>query len=275
MNALAVGLLIGSLAVPFAGRSAPAQRFRTLAAKAPAWYTQELHRKVLAAGDRGVRIPDNVTVPASSLAFLGIRPGQFIILGGGTLCTSNFVFRNGSNFAIGTAGHCGDVGDQVTMLMAPRVLVNIGTVTKSTGAGGFGNDFALISIKPSLKGIVSPSMAFWGGPTKPYTNASPPLIVKHIGWGLGVGAGGTPRTGIGTFRSPTTWAMIGAISFGDSGSAANSGDNQALGNITHIACCQFGLHTAVGTTIQRILQIAGLPLATCKKATPWPLYGCP
>ena len=260
------------------GRAAPAVRFRTIDSKAPSWYTPELHRKVLAAGDRGLRLPNDITMPAAGLAFLGIRPGHQILIGNlnsFSLCTSNFVFRNGSNFAIGTAGHCGNVGQPVTMVVAPRVLLSIGKIIKSTGDAGIGNDFALISIKPSLSSMVSPSMAFWGGPTQAYSGANAPLVVKHIGWGLGIGAGGTPRIGIGTVYSPPVWGMLGVITPGDSGSAANTGDNKALGNITHIACCQHGLHTVVGTSITRILSIAGLPLATCKNATPWPLFGCP
>jgi hypothetical protein len=277
--ALAVSLCLATLASPLAGRAAPPLRFRTLAAAAPAWYTPELHAQVLAAGDRGVTMPDAVNIPAAGVAFLGIRPGQQIIIGtlnSFTLCTSNFVFRNGSNYAIGTAGHCGNVGQPVTMILAPRLALNIGKVIMSTGDAGVGNDFALISIKRSLNSIVSPSMAAWGGPTRAYTSSSAPLAVKHIGWGLGIGAGGTPRIGIGTVMTSTVWGMIGVTNKGDSGGPANTGDNRALGNITHIACCQYGTHTAVGTTIARILQIAGgWTLATCKKATPWPLYGCP
>jgi hypothetical protein len=164
------------------------------------------------------------------------------------------------------------------MLTAPRVLVDIGTITKSTGDAGIGNDFALISIKPALNGIVSPSMAFWGGPTSPYTGPKAPTIIEHIGWGAGIGTGGTPRVGIGIYFSPTAYTFIGAITPGDSGSGANSGGHQAVGNITHIFVGIGGgqgiVHTAAGTSITRILQIAGIPLATCGPS-PWPLYGCP
>lgn len=261
--------LVVALAAPGVARTEPTQvEAVPLSAPAPAWYTPELHAKVMAAGAKGYALPDSVEIPVSSLAFLGIRPGQFIIVGGGTLCSSNFVFRNGANYAIGTAGHCGNPGASVVMLALPRVLLNIGNITKSVN-GGPGNDFALISIKPELNGLVSPSMAHWGGPTGKYVGPNAPLFVKHSGHGLVVGTGGTPRLGVGLTWGPTLWTFAGAILFGDSGSAATSGNGKAVGNITHILT-----PFSAGTSITRILQIAGLPLATCGQA-PWPLYGCP
>ncbi len=261
--------LAAALAAPGIARTAPAAvKAIPLSAPAPAWYTPELHARVMAAGAKGVAVPASVEIPMSSLAFLGIRPGAFIIVGGGVLCSTNFVFRNGGNYAIGTAGHCGKVGQSVTMLALPRVLFNIGTITKSVD-GGPGNDFALISINPALNKLVSPSMAHWGGPVGKYTGPNAPLFVKHSGHGLVVGTGGTPRLGVGINWSPTLWQFAGAILFGDSGSAATSGNGKAVGNITHITA-----PLNAGTSITRILQIAGLPLATCGQS-PWPLYGCP
>jgi hypothetical protein len=280
-----VGLVVVLTALtlaPMVSKASSEPVFVPIKAPVPAWYTHELHAKIMAAGDQGVPVPPDAAIPMSSLAFLGIRPGQLIILTHGpvtTFCSSNFVFRNGANFAIGTAGHCGVVGDQVTMLFAPRGLVNIGSVTKSVsaeGPAGVGNDFALISIKPSLNGLVSPSMAYWGGPTGPWPNQTVPRIVKHAGWGAVVGAGGTPRIGVGTaYHSTSYWGFIGVIAPIDSGSGAIAATGQAVGNITHIAPLWHGdLVLMVGTSITRILQIAGLPLATCAPI-PWPLYGCP
>jgi hypothetical protein len=284
---LAVALLSMSLAAPLAARSAPvvsAPVFEKISTQAPAWYTRAVQQKVIAAGAKGYRVPDSFTMPAAAgIAFLGIRPGHLILIfsADGTtvsLCTSNFVFRDGANYAIGTAGHCGNVGDQVSMVTAPQLLVDIGTITKSTGDAGIGNDFALISIKPSLNKMVSPSMAFWGGPKSAYPGGKVPTVIKHIGWGLGIGLGGTPRVGVGTFYSSSAYTFVGVINLGDSGSGAEAGNGQAVGNITHIFAGIGGdqglVHTAAGTSIQRILQIAGLPLAVCA-TIPWPLHGCP
>jgi len=250
---------------------------------APAWFTPELRRRVVEAGARGVPIPPEAAIPASSLAFLGIRPGQLIILtndaaGTTSLCTSNFIFKNGStgNFFVGTAGHCGSVGDTVDMVFLPAGLVNIGRVVQSTGDAGIGNDFALISINPALYQYVSPSMAFWGGPTGAYTGTGV-QAVEHIGWGVGIGSGGTPRAGVGVEFTPNEWRFEGLITPGDSGSAANTSGGLAAGNITHITVDSSHPEVAVGTSIGKILQIlgSGYQLATCPSATPWPLPGCP
>jgi hypothetical protein len=249
---------------------------------APAWYTPELRRQVRAAGAKGVPIPPEAEIPVSSLAFLGIRPGQLIILtndasGTTSLCTSNFIFTDtAGNYFVGTAGHCGVVGDSVDMLYLPGGLVHIGSVVRSTGDAGIGNDFALISIDPSLYGDVSPSMAFWGGPTGANTQNSI-QVVEHIGWGLVIGTGGTPRVGVGTEFGPNSWWFVGAITPGDSGSGARTASGLAAGNITHIAIDLNHIGDAAGTSISKIMQIlgSGYQLATCASALPWPLPGCP
>jgi len=273
-------LLALALAAPIAARSAPEGHWTALRMKAPSWANDALYRAAIKAGSRGVQLPNDVEVPAAAaLAFLGIRPGEllyFPIPGGFTLCSSNFVFRNGANYAIGTAGHCANAGQAVFMVFAPKVFKRIGTVVKSTGDAGIGNDFALIAIDPALNKLVSPSMAFWGGPTSAYSGTAVPGFIRHIGWGLGVGMG-MPRTGIATYYSTSRYYFIGAIFEGDSGSGAESGQKAAVGNITHISCCadEFGIHIGAGTSIPKILQLAGLPLATCASGLPWPKYGCP
>ncbi|MGH2785895.1 MAG: hypothetical protein ACRDJ1_11580 [Actinomycetota bacterium] len=283
MAAAAVALVMVVPAVSNAGLLNGGQlQLKTLKAAAPTWYTPLLHQKVLAAGAHGVALPSEAAIPTSSLAFLGIRPGQLILLTEGdttSLCTSNFVFTNtGGEYFIGTAGHCGHVGAQVTMLYLPGGLVDIGTVVQSTGDAGVGNDFALIKIDPALYGDVSPSMAYWGGPTGVYTGTGP-AVVQHAGWGLVVGTGGTPRVGLGLDWGSNAWRFAGVIAPGDSGSGANVLGGAAAGNITHIAVDGSQLPPAfmTGTTMSKIFQILGpgYQLATCASATPWPLPGCP
>ena len=279
--ALAVVVLLGLLVAPglSSSKGLASVVWKPLKAPGPSWYTPELRSQVIAAGAHGVAIPKGVDVPTSSLVFLGIRPGQLIILTHGnvtSLCTSNFVFKNGPDFFIGTAGHCGAVGDQVTMLYLPAGLVDIGNVVKSTGDAGIGNDFALISIHPNLYPDVSPSLAYWGGPTGVYTGSGP-AVVMHAGWGVVIGTGGTPRVGIGTSFTPNEWRFIGAITPGDSGSGARVSGGEAAGNITHISVGTGNLLAdAAGTSMSKILQIlgGGYQLATCS-AIPWPLTGCP
>lgn len=297
-TALAAVAIAAVAFVPQAGASFV--DVRTLKGPAPSWYTAELRARVLAAGSAGVALPANARVPASSLAFLGIRPGQLLLIGDGTLCTSNFVFggqrttaRNGkavvrvggrkgssspSSYAIGTAGHCGKVGEEVVMLYAPKGLVRIGQIVKSTGdpqGDKLAPDFALIAIDPALNADVSPSMAHWGGPTGIYTGDDV-VPINHSGWGLVAGTGGTPRAGV-AYQWGTEYRFEGVVTPGDSGSAANVVGGLAAGNITHIAVDtreQVPVWNG-GTSIQTILQIAGLPLAVCSVAIPWPLPGCP
>jgi hypothetical protein len=281
---VAVAVLTAVLVSPAArALKAPSIGWKTIKpASAPAWYTPELRQRIRAAGPLGVPLPPDAKIPVSSLAFLGIRPGQLIILtsaDGSTisLCTANFVFASGGQFFIGTAGHCGAKGDSVDMVFLPNGIANIGSVVFSTGDAGVGNDFALISINPALNQWVSPSMAFWGGPTGAYTGTGP-AVVEHTGWGLVVGTGGTPRVGLGTLWTPNEWVFDGVITPGDSGSGANVLGGPAAGNITHIfiGIDDDGAHLAAGTSIQKILQlVGGYQLQTCASAIPWPLPGCP
>jgi hypothetical protein len=238
----------------------------------PNWYTRSLHRRVVAAGRKGrsVPLPRNASVPQSALLFTGIRPGSWMI--SPSWCTLNFVF--GGRGFIGTAGHCAKKGQSVTIVAAPGVLMNIGKTVKSVNKG-IGNDFALIDVSPGMEKHVRRSMAIVGGPT----GAKAPRLgdaIVHVGHGLAVGTGGTARPGVvtypnfpvaaGTFdqksKDSAAYGWNGAVSPGDSGSPAREVTGKAVGNVTHlIVGTNFAPSTFVGTTIKRILQIAGKPLA--------------
>ncbi len=239
----------------------------------PAWYTTELHQRVVAAGRRGrsVPLPENADVPQSALAFTGIRPGSWTLTP--SWCTLNFVF--GAETHIGTAGHCASVGDEVTIVAAPGVLMNIGSTVRSVD-GGIGNDFALIQIHPAMQQYVNPSMAIVGGPTGTKAPALGDAIV-HVGHGAALGTGGTARPGAVTYpnfpvvgealgQAPNdtdAYGWNGAVSPGDSGSGARAVTGEAVGNVTHLVVGMDYLpSTFVGTTIQRMQQIAGMPVAT-------------
>ena len=166
-RAVLSSLLAVVVSVPFASTAAagPAERsaseeptYVELKAPKPDWYTQSLHDRVMAAAERGesVPVPEGVDYDASGLAFTGIRPGAWIIAPAG--CTTNFVFGSARDYYIGTAGHCTSVGDEVTLVAAPGVLMNIGTTVKSVDRG-IGNDFALIDVRPEMEQYVNPSMA--------------------------------------------------------------------------------------------------------------------
>ncbi|MFC6286768.1 hypothetical protein ACFP3Q_11190 [Nocardioides sp. GCM10027113] len=263
--ALTIPLSSSATAVEEVAGTPEAPRFVELSAPQPDWYTSQLHERVMAAAERGesVPLPEGVDFPTSGLAFTGIRPGAWIIAPSG--CTTNFVFGSASNYFIGTAGHCTEVGDEVTLVAAPGVLMNIGTTVKSVDQG-VGNDFALIDVRPEMEQYVNPSMAYFGGPTGA-GSPQPGAVVEHSGHGLVVGTGGTPRAGVVVYRGKgdggDAFAWAGAASPGDSGSAVRLANGQAAGDLTHLVVGgEYLPGDVAGTTIARMLQIAGKPLAT-------------
>lgn len=280
------GLTALALSLPLIpSHAASTPQFQAIKAPRPAWLTDELQAKVVAAGAQGVPVPDGVDVPTSGLAFTGIRPGSWMLSPAG--CTMNFVFGTPGNYTIGTAGHCTTrAGEQVILVVAgptspTPILVHIGNTISTTGDDGPGNDFALVNISSALQSWVSPSMAHWGGPTGVYTGmyATQPLV--HSGHGLVIGTGGTPRAAMGLYydikagRETAYWA--GATIFGDSGSAIETYLGQAYANITHLVVnTAFPGANSAGTKMSRILQLTGgRPLATCPSRAPWVLPGCP
>ncbi|HVM20358.1 MAG TPA: hypothetical protein VM307_10390 [Egibacteraceae bacterium] len=259
-----------------------------LKAPTPDWYTDELHEQVVAAGAEGVPIPDGVELPQSGLAFTGIRPGAWMIFP--SWCTMNFVFGGdststtttkvkgnaggkktstssggSSGWYIGTAGHCTEVGDEVTLIAAPGVLMNIGKTVKSVDQG-IGRDFALIEIYPEMVQYVNPSMTYFGGPNG-VNNPAVGDPVLHAGHGVGVGTGGTPRAGLVTYvgkgdnTSQTAYGWDGAASPGDSGSAVRHADGRAEGNLTHLVVGgEYVPAIIAGTTAPYMEALAGKPI---------------
>lgn len=300
LAALAVLVPVAGTSSAATGRAVPADaiplgdgRFAIeLKAPSPGWYTNELHERVVAAGKRGrsVPLPENAEVD-SALLFTGIRPGSWMVSPAG--CTLNFVFGdpdatttggpgngngNGppdhakggsggsSGVYIGTAGHCTSVGDEVTIVALPGVLMNIGTTVKSVD-NGIGDDFALIEVYPEMVQYVNPSMAIIAGPTGSKAPAIPdPLL--HVGHGLVIGTGGTARPGVVTWlgeegTEADGYGWSGAADFGDSGSGVRAATGEAIGNLTHLVVGIDYLPAYIaGTEIDKILQLASAPLAT-------------
>ncbi len=275
-SALVLSLLVGAAqASPILGRAMPEGAIPLpdggyaleLKAETPGWYTDALHDKVIKAraDGEGVPIPAGVELE-TSLAFTGIRPGAWILFP--SWCTTNFVFGNPDTGPayIGTAGHCGSAGQEVTLVAAPGVLMNIGSIVSSTN-NGIGDDFALIEIYPEMVQYVNPSMSVVAGPTGTKSPAFGDAIV-HTGHGAGVGTGGTPRAGVitwtgGAGSEASGYGWDGAATPGDSGSGVRAATGQAVGNLTHLVVGTNYLPAYIaGTNINRILALAGVPLAT-------------
>lgn len=252
---------------------------------APDWFTPQMRAET--GKGKKQQAPAEAVGPDVPLSgYVGIRPGSQIIFPYG--CTTNFVFGSPGSYSIGTAGHCVDgVGDPVTLItIAPGdepsavnlVLVEIGTVTKRVD-NGVGADFALISIKPELQSWVFPTIPVVAGPCGVYTGdgltsasvpvqghstAEPGEQVFHYGHGLGVGTGGTPRTGHGLYWEDKAFWWAGNVVFGDSGSAARIGTTglAAAGDVTHLIVFD-SKHlgaTAAGTRAAELERIAGQPI---------------
>lgn len=238
-------------AVPYGGGYAIPLR-----AERPSWYTAELRQQVLQAGGSPVEAPAQAPLPSE----IGIRPGAWMIAPAG--CTMNFIFQQGSSYAIGTAGHCvSSVGEPVTLLtLAPGtenpVLVNVGSVLTFRD-NGIGDDFGLVSVRPELNTWVDPTTAVVGGPCGQY-GGSGPETVWHYGHGVGIGTGGTPRAGVALSWRAASYGWDGAAIFGDSGSPVRVTDLKAAGNLTHLVVDTTWLPSFIaGTRIGKMLQIAG------------------
>lgn len=214
------------------------------------------------AGTKGVPLPAGATAPAAlAVTSLGIRPGGWLLtlLSGRIIfasCTANFIFVKNGSYAIGTAGHCIDkVGDPVTMLFLPRGLVRIGKAIAKTD-GGIGKDFGLIAIDPALNQFVNCSIAVLGGPTGTFTGGGA-QVVEHIGHGVVVGTGGTPRAGVATTWFADSYGWDSPSAPGDSGSPVRLATGQAAGNLTHLVVGSKFLPSVVaGTRISKMLQLA-------------------
>lgn len=274
-----VALVASSLLAP-AGAAGPVsddsllelgggRRVVELDAPVPDWYTQALHRKVKAAGRQGVPVPADAPAEYSNPAFTGIRPGAWIVSPAG--CTTNFVFGSAGSYHIGTAGHCTEVGDEVTLVALPGVLMTIGRTVVSVNEG-VGRDFALIEIYPEMQDLVNPSMSYFGGPSG---GGEPAIgdVVVHSGHGLVIGTGGTARAGLVTYvgdgdpEEPSglsaAFGWDGAASPGDSGSAVRNALGAASGNLTHLVVgTEFLPAFIAGTTASLMESLAGMPIAS-------------
>ena len=207
-------------------------------------------------------------VAFAGTGYFGIRPGAWLLyITDNSIgwCSAAHVFGSPGSYRVSTAGHCGKSGDIVSMIGLVGdnvpVILDIGRTSTSVD-GGLGNDYAFIDVYPEYQHLVTPTMAFWGGPRGVYTsqgdvvategrrippdvtlNPDPTLVqqIVHYGHGTGVGAGGTPRSASAISWRADNFMFFGAISPGDSGSGSNTllgdapGDNmEAAGINTHI-----------------------------------------
>ncbi len=235
----------------------------------PGWYTSKVHKRVLRARARGLRVGDErLNTRCPGVQTRGVSAAGCIVAPAG--CTANFIFGGPGNWHIGTAGHCVDrVGQELVMQVDTATLASVGTVVKRTD-DGVGNDFALVKIDSAVasKWGVNPALPV-GGPQGVYKGCGP-VGVRHYGHGYGVAMGqGKPSIGLATNWNNDGYGWTGFALFGDSGSAVVTDSGQAAGNLTHLIVDtrDYPLSDVAGTRATRILQLAGLPLVNANGTT--------
>lgn len=235
----------------------------------PAWYTDDLHQQILAAGPRGVDIPlssireAGQSVQNPEVDCLGYSPPGVSTSGasvnavsaGGCMvspagCSMNFIFADATSKYIGTAGHCVAGGNTVVMQVATRVdptdslpivtLAAIGSVAKKVN-NGIGRDFALVKINPSF--AVMPGVAGAAGPTGVFCGDPVGQPVAHYGHGyVFFVEQGYPKFGevipdlnllIKFTSTQYGYNWVGYGLPGDSGSDVMNDAGLAVGDLTH------------------------------------------
>jgi hypothetical protein len=214
-------------------------RPRKLRKRSQKWFGRAEKRSLDGPGSKAAA-PADAPLPGE----LGIRPGSLMI--SPFICTMNYIFRKGDTLAIGTAGHCLKSGKPVVLLtLAPAggspVMVELGKILLRRN-GGIGRDYGLVQIPASRHDWVFPTIAGVGGPCGSYAGGDP-QPVAHYGHGLVGGTGGTPRAGVGVeSREPKgfqldwdndSFAWVGELSNGDSGSPVRIAQLGAVGDLTH------------------------------------------
>jgi hypothetical protein len=259
--------------------SAPAAT--NLRAPHPKWMTAKFRKQVRHSGTKGKKPPKRAAGPSATDVCPGVDPNSpspsGTVVSAGTCevypygCTANFIYTNGSQDYIGTAGHCVDkVGQDIYMQVStPGVgasIADIGTVAKFVN-GGVGNDYSVIAIKPGF--TVDPKLPE-GGPQGIYTGCGPTPVL-HYGHGYGVAVGqGKLEGGLATnwYDDGYGWTGVGAP--GDSGSAVVTASGfQAAGDFTHLIVDPLAYPGSdlAGTRITKILAGTGLRLVNADGST--------
>lgn len=252
-------LMTGSLALPAlhdAGSLADA-RANAVRLRTPIDTYTDLSPDDTADADLSIlaaRMSDGLPPQPSDAANIG--PGSPILTtipGEGTfICTANFVFKSGSQYYLGAAGHCflpagkkathgsgadynaaGVVtqvcvstcwfGGELTGLLGDfRTLGSVAYARQTGPSGDIGNDFGLVTIPSSLYSRIRPSMPMWEGPTSYNSNEGTGNVLLHYGNGIDAGTFVATKGRAGTSLNDgvfNSWQGILKINGGDSGSA--------------------------------------------------------
>lgn len=240
--------LIGSV---LAIGAAPTSLASSSDAARPSIEPVRLRENLTGAVDESVTLGANVPVPAGAT---GIGPGSRILITipEGTFgCTANWVWTDGAQRYLGSAGHCflpteatsthGADADFDPALASVRICIDnclAGSLLGATIQGayiplgpvvyarqqvdgvGIGNDFGIVEIPENRWDLIRPSMPVFGGPTSVDANSTlKPLC--HYGNGRYVGEAFVTkaRAGVSLGGNANQWTGRVLINHGDSGSA--------------------------------------------------------
>jgi hypothetical protein len=255
---LLVGVTAVAPAAPVAANTAG--ELVNLSQPRPAWLTDELEARIVAAGPQGVEValqPDAALNPnclgyappyagTAGVSVSAVSAGTCMVSPHG--CTMNFVFTDGTSSYIGTAGHCVAGGRTVIAQVATRVdptdtvivtLAAIGHVSKSWNQG-IGKDFGLVKINSGFK--VVPGVAGALGPTGVFCGDPIGQPVMHYGHGYiffveqGYAKFGEvvpDLTLVFPFTTPNGFNWVGYGLPGDSGSGVMNDAGLAVGDLSH------------------------------------------
>jgi hypothetical protein len=185
-----------------------------------------------------------VLVPAPARAVpptKPIQPGAEVQIGG-AFCTLNFVFRSGSAYYIGTAGHCAASTGQRALAGS----LDFGSVVFTRNDATL--DFALIRIDAGDVDQMEPAVRQWGGPTGILgrTAGAQGDVVNFYGYGLVLGslAQTRPRQGVLVSYGSTHYQMDAPAVNGDSGAPVlHAETGRALGIVS-----EYGFNETIPTT---------------------------
>lgn len=186
---------------------------------------------------------------------VGIGPGSPILTtipGEGTfICTANFVYKDGTNYYLGAAGHCflpeGKVGThgpgadynaagvvtevcvatcylggELTGLIGDFRTLGSVAYARQTGPGGdIGNDFGAVAVPASLVSLLRPELPMWEGPTGADGFEGTGQVLAHYGNGIDSGSFFATKGRLGTSLNDgvsNSWQANLQINGGDSGS---------------------------------------------------------
>lgn len=215
-----------------------------------------------AAPESGQQAPPATTEPdaqAGSATPIGVtrcadlRPGAAIFVGP-SLCTANFLYRDGSGADyLGTAGHCvlgsatlsgEDAGEQVwTPGSGPEVFdasgATIGRIAYAVLTPP--KDFALIRLANGV--AAEPAMCHFGGPTGINSEASAePSVLRFYGNGLVTGDVLPARSALAlSMADPDEVFLTGLAAPGDSGAGVIDAQGRAVGVLVTVGVHNGGL----------------------------------